>query len=78
MNSLSPISAVFAEDGSVLFEWISDDFRIGFLIETDPDESHWYLVSNSKFNGLSAAGNLSDIDLKPLLKWLFYFVRIFA
>ena len=78
IDSLSPISGVLVDDGSVLFEWIFDDFRFGFVIEQEADQSHWYLVSNSKLDGLSAAGNLSEIDLRALFRWLFYFVRIFA
>ncbi len=71
---LPPLSAMYIEDGSILIEWAFKDFRIGFTIETIPEESGWYLVSNRQLGGILASGNISNIDLKIHLLWLLNFV----
>lgn len=71
-----PIHAFFVEDGSILIEWIFEDFRIGFSFEQDIRESSWYLVSNQEFGEISASGYLSDIDSEKLMVWLLNFVLV--
>ena len=38
------------EDGSILLEWVFSDFRIGFNIEPNPEDSGWHLVSNKRLS----------------------------
>ena len=59
-DQVPPLHAFEVDDGSVLFEWILDDFRIGFSIESNLDDSSWYLVSNSKFGETSTSGSLDN------------------
>ena len=60
LGHLPQLHAFDVQDGSILIEWIFDDFRIGFSIEPIPDESSWYLVSNAKLGDISVARNISQ------------------
>jgi hypothetical protein len=64
------------DDGSILIEWIFGNFRVGFSIEPDLEESSWYLVSKKDMGGINASGYLSNIDRKSLFLWLLYFVGL--
>ena len=71
---LPQLRAFNVEDGSVLIEWIFANFRIGFTVETDPEESGWYLVSNKNLWEISASGFISNIDIEKLILWLLNFI----
>ena len=73
---LPDLRAFDVQDGSMLIEWIFDDFRVGFSIEPASDESSWYLVSNSKLGEISASGYVSQGDPEniSLILWLLNFV----
>lgn len=58
------------EDKSVLMEWIFKDFRIGFSIEPNPEESSWYLISNNKIDESTLHGLIVDKDFDTNLKRL--------
>lgn len=70
--NIPPLLAHIGEDGAVTVEWIFPDFRVGFNIEPNPDDSGWHLVSNKKLNELNASGQLKDIDalIYRLLKFI--------
>lgn len=74
LTYLPPLRAFNGDDDSILIEWIFRDFRIGFTIEPDLEESGWYLVSNKNLGEISASGYTSNIDIKRLVLWLFNFV----
>lgn len=74
LSHIPPLRSFVVDDGSILFEWIFNDYRIGFGIEPDPDESSWYLVTNQKLGSISAAGYMSADDLPRLVTWLLGFV----
>ena len=59
-----------ADDGSVLLEWTSPKFRLGFNIEEDPSQSSWFLVTSEDLRSISAAGRLSENDLSAIA-WSF-------
>jgi hypothetical protein len=63
------------DDNSVLMEWIFKDFRIGFSIEPNSEESSWYLIANNKIDESNLQGLINDKDfdlnLKRLLLALF-------
>lgn len=56
-----PLQPHFEEDGSVLLEWTFPDFRIGFNIEPNPDDSGWHLVTNKKLGDKTESGQLVDM-----------------
>ena len=64
---LPPLKFRWLEDNSALIEWIFKDFRIGFSIEPEIEESGWYLVSNDNLQEVSASGTLQFENLEPLI-----------
>jgi hypothetical protein len=62
------------EDGSILFEWATPSFRVGFSVEPNTDESGWYLVTNPRAGGLGASGPLLLGEEEKIVKWLTEFV----
>lgn len=79
-DDLPYLRASEAEDGSMLIEWIFDDFRIGFSIEPTSDKSSWYVVSNSRLGEISACGYIpqSESHNTSLILWLFNFVILYS
>ena len=71
---LPQMQSHYVEDGSLLFEWILPNFRIGFNVEPDPSESGWFLVTNESLGSISASGYLSGISPIYLMMWLLSFV----
>ncbi|HID30264.1 MAG TPA: hypothetical protein EYP19_09700 [Desulfobacterales bacterium] len=68
------LQAFTVDDGSVLFEWAFNDYRIGFSIEPNPQDSGWFLITNRKLGEISAFGFISGIELHPLILWLLNFI----
>ena len=60
LEHLPRLHAFDVQDGSILIEWIFDDFRVGFSIEPILTESSWYLVSNAKLGDIGDFGNISQ------------------
>ena len=75
-GNFPPIDASLVEDGSILLEWIFDNFRIGFNIEEEPTRSSWYVVSNNELNGTSASGFIMEKDFNGTVLWLLNFASI--
>lgn len=73
---LPQLHAFDVQDGSMLIEWIFDDFRIGFSIEPTPTESSWYLVSNANLGNIGEYGNISqdEFEIQNLISELLSFV----
>lgn len=61
LSHIPSLHAYIEEDGSVLLEWVFPDFRIGFNIESNPDNSGWHLVSNKKLGDITASGQLANM-----------------
>ncbi|MCL4262231.1 MAG: hypothetical protein KJ069_03415 [Anaerolineae bacterium] len=80
LNNLPPLHAFLVNDGSILFEWISSDFRVGFSVEPDLNESGWYLVSNKRLGEISASGYLegADIEKRKLVMWLLTYIFLLS
>ena len=68
------LHATMPEDGSVLFEWIFKDYRVGFHIEPNPQESSWTLITKKSLGEICASGYITDIDQHKLVSWLLYFI----
>ncbi len=73
LDYLPPLQAFNVDDGSVLIEWIFSNFRIGFNIEPNSEDSGWYLVSNENLGEISASGYTSSIDITLIVFWLLNF-----
>lgn len=74
LSSIPPLHAVSVGDGSVLLEWIFKDYRVGFSLEPQPEESSWFLITNQNLGEISAAGYLARVNLKSLILWLLGFI----
>ena len=76
LEHLPHLHAFDVQDGSILIEWIFDDFRVGFSIEPVPSESSWYLVSTAKLGNIGESGNISqnEFEIQELMLKLFTFV----
>lgn len=74
LSCIPLLQAATPEDGSILFEWIFSDYRIGFSIEPNSQESSWFLITKKNLGEICASGFISDIDLNKLISWLLYFI----
>ena len=76
LGHLPRLHAFDVEDGSLLIEWIFDDFRIGFGVEPIPSESSWYLVSNARLGDINLAGDTpkNELETQDLMLRLVNFV----
>ena len=68
--------AVNLEDGSFLIEWLFLNYRVGFVIESDPKNSLWYVVSKNESSDSNLSGNLADSDKRELLARLISYVAV--
>jgi len=73
LSHLPPIRALNVDDGSTLIEWVFRDFRIGFTVEPNPEESGWYLVSNAELGNIMADGSTFGVKLDRIVLWLLNF-----
>jgi hypothetical protein len=74
LEHIPPIRSFNLEDGSISLEWVFNDFRIGFSIEENGDDSSWYIITNSNLGNVSASGYLSKIDINTIILWLINFI----
>ncbi|MBA7692372.1 hypothetical protein ES703_100939 [subsurface metagenome] len=70
ISNLPSLIAANLEDGSFLIEWIFLNYRVGFVVEADPKESIWYLVSKSESSDSNLSGSLADRNKKTVLSQL--------
>jgi hypothetical protein len=56
------------DDDCMVIEWIFKDFRYGFVMDKNPDESSFYFVSNQKYGELSASALMNDPICSELIK----------
>ena len=76
VNILPEIEAFFIEDDSILLEWIYNDYRIGFSIEINPDESGWYLITNSEHGEITSSGLIKKNNIPKIITWLIIFILL--
>ncbi len=69
---IPPLYASITEENSVLIEWIFPDFRIGFNIESNPDESGMYIVAGDRLDDSVGSKKLGDIkdDLSNVVTYV--------
>jgi hypothetical protein len=64
------------DDGSILFEWAFNGYRVGFNLESNPQESSWYMVTSQDLGAITASGLLYGHDLNRLLVWIVTFIAL--
>ena len=74
LTFLPSIQAFENDDGSILIEWIFRNYRIGFGVEIDPNDSGWYLVTKRDLGEISASGYTSNTNMRNTVLWLLNFV----
>jgi len=60
IKPVPPLHAHGMDDGSVLIEWRFPEFRIGFNVEPNPDESGWHILSSKRLGNFTASAQLSN------------------
>ncbi len=76
LSDVSPLYAYRNDDGSLMIEWIFDNFRIGFDFEENHEESGWYIVSNNGNGYANASGLLQNSDTDKILLWVVYYILL--
>jgi hypothetical protein len=70
INLLPPLIASISEDKSVSLNWISPDYRIGFNIEPNVNDSSWFLITTKHLNENGAYGSLSQLNDRDIVNML--------
>lgn len=74
INHLPPLRPSVFDDGSIVYELIFSNFRIGFSVDHDYANSGWYLVTKEDLGNINAEGYFKNIDIKKIVTWLFSYV----
>ncbi len=74
LSHLPPLWASEVEDGSIILEWAFPDFRIGFGIEPNPDNTSWYKVANKNLGDKNEYGYLNEKNFESVIIKLFTFI----
>lgn len=74
MDALPSVQASESQDGSLSLEWATPDFRLGFNIEPNPEDSGWYLATSRQL-GMATHGFLSSMTKQSLATIILEFVR---
>lgn len=72
ISRIPPLRPYIDEDDSVLLEWIFPDFRIGFNLEPNPDDSGYHMVSNKQLRETTTSGQL--VDMNGIIVFLLRFI----
>jgi hypothetical protein len=78
LSYLPPLNAKETEDGSILFEFVHQDYRFGFIIGPKPSDSGWYLVTSKKMGGGNNSGFLSDVNIETLVSAFLNFIITYS
>ncbi|MEW6348866.1 MAG: hypothetical protein AB1646_07360 [Thermodesulfobacteriota bacterium] len=74
VGGLPSLGVAMVEDGSVLLEWASVNYRLGFSLEPNSEDSSWFLITSREFGGLNASGFLTNIRWTLVFPWLLWFI----
>ena len=77
-SNLPKLHSHLVEDGSVLFEWVLPQLRLGFGLEEDPSVSGWFLVTGDEHGRISASGHIEGAHLPTLVSWLLSALNSFS
>jgi hypothetical protein len=67
---LPPIRVAELDDGSIILEWIFDNFRMGFNLELDLLKSGYFLVSKESAGEIRSSGYLKGLKLETIVQSL--------
>jgi len=74
IRNLPPLHGVNLDNGSFLIEWLSPNYRVGLLVDTDPKESIWYLILKSESSDSNLSGSLTGRERRAALTQLVSYV----
>jgi hypothetical protein len=74
LGNILQLNSYSVDDGSILFEWAFPEYRLGFNIETDVEESGWYLISTRQLGAITASGSINSANAPTLVLWLLNFI----
>ena len=78
LEYLPSMRAFIDEDSSIVIEWIFANFRVGFTIELDSNESGWYLIAKRELGEINASGYINNEYFKTTLSWILGFIVSYA
>ncbi len=70
ISTLPPIRIAELEDERVIIEWIFENFRMGFNLELDDDESGYFQISDKSAGEIRSSGYLKGLKLEVLIRSL--------
>ena len=70
ISYLPSLFAIKFDDGSLLIEWVFNDFHLGFSVEPSTEESSWYIVTNEKLNKIFTSDYFNDLSLSEIVRWV--------
>jgi len=73
-GAVPELQVFLPEDGSILLEWGSPGYRVGFSLERNEAESGWYLVSTRELGQIGASGYMGHTAKDKLVQWLLDFI----
>lgn len=74
MRNLPPLTGTILDDGAFLVEWLSHNYRVGFVFETNAKDSMWYLVEKGEAQDENKSGSLGNENKQEILRNLITYV----
>lgn len=72
-NNLPPLHFSTIDDDAIFIEWIFPYFRIGFSIESQIENSNWFLVTNRQYQEKAGSGLFNPAQPIEILSRLITF-----
>lgn len=66
VSNLPSLYGTSLDDGSFLIEWLSPNYRVGFVVEANPDKSMWYLIMKADSVELNSSGSLAGHSMMSI------------
>lgn len=73
-EDLPAVNLAELDDKSILLEWGSKDFKIGFSFEPKKSDSGWFLVSGKNLDGDQQGGSLKKENFSDLIEYAINYV----
>ena len=74
IRNLPPLQGANLDDGSFLMEWLSLNYRAGFVIDPDRGESIWYLIVKDESSNSNRYGSLHSREGEEAIAGLVSYV----
>ncbi len=72
---IPPVIVTPSGENSLGLSWNIGDATLGVGIESNPKNSHWFLLMGSKERAVKAEGYLYEFDNDLLFNWLYYLLE---